>query len=371
MQKKKVLMVSCTGLGNGGAQAVIMSIVRRLSFKYLFDIVCFNSDDYYKDEFESYGGKVFVVPVKNSRFDFYLRYNRLLKGISRVIRENGPYDAVHAHNYFESAISLHAAKKAGIKVRIAHSHNTSVGNTNNFIYCLYNSRYSKLIGKYSTARIGCSRGACEFLFGDADAEVVNNAIDLKKYNKDLYPERKSGTELRMMHVGRYCDQKNQSFLLDMFREYTSCFGDAHLTMIGFGSEKEDIKNKIIELGLEDRVDMLPHDSDIPRIMSENDVFVFPSKFEGLGIVLIEAQAMGMYCYASDVVPSEADLGNCTYIPLSLGASGWAEKIHEHLSSHENGRHYVDMSSYDIENVIKKYDILYSGEESPAEERCKK
>ena len=361
MQKKKVLLVSCTGLGNGGVQAVIMSIVRNLSSKYLFDIICFNRDDHYKAEFESYGGRVFLIENKNNRYDYYLQSGRIYRGCFKIMRENGPYDAVHCHNYFESAVVLKAAKAVGISTRIAHSHNTSIHSSANFLCRALENKYKRMISKLATDRLGCSRGACEFLYGEDSAIVVHNAIDLEKYNKNIFPQRSPDGAVRMLHVGRYCDQKNQLFLIDIFSEYLKKNSNAYLSFVGFGNDKDKVRAKIDEMSLTDKIDMLPHDSDVAKVMSENDVVVFPSKFEGLGIVLIEAQAMGLRCFVSDAVPLEADLGNCMYIPLAEGAEKWARIIDEDLNKNGTQKRYVDMSAYDINNVVKIYDSLYSAQ----------
>ena len=95
-------------------------------------------------------------------------------------------------------------------------------------------------------------------------------------------------------------------------------------------------------------------------MSGHDFLVFPSVFEGLGIVVIEAQAMGMHCFISSAVPTEADLGNCTPISLEHSASRWADIIHTHVTKNGTEKKLVDLSDYDLNNVIKTYDGFYSG-----------
>lgn len=161
---KRVLMVSCEGLGNGGVQAVIMSIVRSLKDKYIFDILLFTDERrFYDDEFESYGGKIFRIPRYSGtnsfrkRLDYYVRGNYLYNKVLETLKENGPYDVIHCHDEYESAPILKAAAVSGIKVRIAHTHVIS-GKTN-IIAGLLNNYRKKEIERYATIKIACSQEA--------------------------------------------------------------------------------------------------------------------------------------------------------------------------------------------------------------------
>lgn len=361
---KKILFISPTGLGNGGVQAVIMSIVRKLHTQYTFDIICNVHQDYYKNEFESYGGKVFYVKYNYSKFgrkiDFYLRYNRVLYDVEKIIKYNGPYTAIHCNAGFESAIYLKAAKEMGVKNRIVHSHNTKSHKKRlNKLYYLYVKQYQKMINKLATSKIGCSRAACQYLYGDTDYKVIFNAIDLDKFNKDLYFNNRNKTnKIIFLNVGRYSYQKNQLFLLEIFNKYLSFNQNAMLILVGFGPKESEIRTKIKELHLDKYVNMLPHDANIPQVMSESDYFIFPSNYEGLGIVVVEAQAMGLHCFVSEAVPPEANLGSCTQIDLKCGIDGWASIINSYIEKNNVSKTYVDMSNYDINKVIIEYEKIY-------------
>lgn len=365
MKKEKILMISPTGLANGGVQAVIMSIIRNLSHKYEFDIVCNIHQDFYKEEFESFGGKVHYILNNESKigkkFDYYLRYYRTLHAFEKLLKHNGPYKAIHCHNAFESAIFLKVAQRAGIKIRIIQSHNTEPPKKRkNKLFYLYNKKYRKDIQKCATKMIGCSKDACKYLFGNTSFEVVNNAINLDKFDIQKYP-CKTNSELSFLHVGRFTYQKNQLFLLDVFSKILLKYPDSKLKIVGFGPDEEKIRNKVTELNLSSNVEILPHDTDIPKLMSISDFLLFPSTYEGLGIVVVESQAMHLHCFISDAVPEEANLGNCTYISLKNNSEQWSEIICEYIQNNGATKKSVDMSSYDIKNVIKKYDEIYIGE----------
>ena len=169
--KERILLVSCFSLSSGGVQTVIMNIVRHLSHRYTFDIILFTKEKgYYDDEFLSYGGNIFRLPHytgKNlfiKKVDYYFRGLRLYLSTLKIIKENGPYNAIHCHNTFESAIFLKAAAKSSIPVRIIHSH-IIFPDANNVLLKVSRKYYSIIMKKYATNMIGCSEMACEALYG--------------------------------------------------------------------------------------------------------------------------------------------------------------------------------------------------------------
>lgn len=366
--KKKVLLVSCDNLANGGIQAVIMSIVRNLNDKYDFDAICFSQEKrHYTDEFLKYGNIYYLKKYSPHNFvsrlflgfiEYYDLYNQSCK----FFESHSDYDVVHCHNYFNAAPILKAAKEAGIKIRVSHSHNVaSVIKLKNPLSRVANKFKSKQLNKYSTNMVACSKAAGKYLFGDAKVSVIHNAIDLNKFNPLNYKyTHNSNNTIKFVHVGRYGIQKNQLFLIDVFNEFLKLNNNATLSLVGFGDWFDKIKNKIDELNLNDKIEMLPSDSDIPLLYSKSDITIFPSTYEGLGISLIEAQAMGLRCYVSEVIQPEADLGLCKKLQLSWGAKKWAEFIYNDINENGYEKHFVDMSSYDITNVIQQYDSIYSG-----------
>lgn len=364
---KKVLVIANNNLGIGGIQSVIMSIVRNLGDDFQFDIVVFNHEDtYYEDEFKKQG-RIFTIPQATGprtfrkRLDFYIRPFSLYKKICAVIQNNGPYDVIHCHNYFEEGVALYAAKRYGIRVRIAHSHSNMPTPNRKIVRRIYQCVYRKMIVKNATQLVACSKAAAQYLYGKTpQAEIIYNAINVQAFNSSI---EKIAGPWTILHVGRWGNPKNQSFLIEVFSHIVQRHPNAMLRLVGGGDEKEKkkIDDVIEKYKLGESVKFLPADSNIPEIMSESNVFVFPSIFEGLGIVLIEAQASGMKCFASDTVPKEANLGLVDYISLSKGPEAWAKKICEFIEGHGAFRKEVDMSSYDIFQIKQKYKAMYNGE----------
>lgn len=366
MSKEKILLVSCEGLGKGGVQIVLMNIVRQLSHKYIFDIILFTDEKrYYDDEFESYGGKIIRIPFYEGhskikkRLDFCIRGSRLYRSIKKEITKNGPYKAIHCNNFYESALCVKGATKCGIPVKIVHNHIFMV--KTNIIKAFIENRYLKLIKKHSTHLIGCSLESCTSMFGeDENYKVIPNPYDDKKFipKRDLDVPR----EFEITHVGNFCDNKNQIFSLEVLAEIIKRHPEAKLNLIGNCSKeyKMRIEEAIRELGVKDNVVIYPFDADIPEILEKSSAFIFPSRNEGFGIVLVEAQAMGVRCYASDTVPYITDAGGCTYMSLKDGAKKWADKIIEDYEKYQGKHIKCDCSRYEPQKVAKIFDDIYSG-----------
>lgn len=364
---KRVLMVSCEGLGNGGVQAVIMSIVRSLKDKYIFDILLFTDERrFYDDEFESYGGKIFRIPRYSGtnsfrkRLDYYVRGNHLYNKVLETLKENGPYDVIHCHDEYESAPILKAAAVSGIKVRIAHTHVIS-GKTN-IIAGLLNNYRKKEIERYATIKIACSQEAgLSFFQSQENVKIVMNPYDNKRFNPGKYDLKKK-SKIQLLQVGTYSVTKNQIFSVKVIEYIRKKMPDVKLILMGNRNKEYDelLYKEIIQKKLEDNVTLMPGDADMPKLLSQSSGFLFPSLHEGFGIVLIEAQAMGVKCYASDTVPRATDCGGVTYLPLNDGAKVWAEKIIDDYQREHGMYVNYDVSKFSTEEVMKKYVCFYEG-----------
>lgn len=355
--KNKILMVSCEGLGNGGVQNVIMNIVREMSCKYDFDILLFTDEKrHYDEEFLKYG-RIYRIPNKKSKIDYYIRFFRILIGTYKILK-NENYQAIHCNNQFESGICILAAKMANVPIRIVHTHVIINEKKSNAVRKIINSFYLLLINRLSNCKIGCSKMAVETFFKECtSAKVVLNPIDLNKFDYRKY-EKKDDRNVNFIHIGSFCDNKNQEFILNVFYEIKKQISNIHLNLIGFGEEyKKRLEEKIEKLNLDDNVEILPSNSDVPYYLSVSDYMIFPSKSEGFGIAVLEAQSMGVKCFISSVVPQEVNAGNCEVFDLKWGETEWAKRIIEHIKN-EKDKHFVDMNEYDIKNIRSKYELIY-------------
>ena len=200
-------------------------------------------------------------------------------------------------------------------------------------------------------------------FGITNTSVIRNGIDFDRFKnlKQTRDEVRKSLSISLSsfvvgHIGRFNKEKNQSFLVDVFAEIKKKKHDSILLMIGVGDDEEKIRRKIRDLCLEDSVIILSHRTDIPELLHAMDVFVFPSLFEGLGIVLVEAQVVGLRCVVSDTINREVFLTDLV-IPLSLSDSveKWAEVA---LNSTTEEIRKNRLSEYDVKKSVKELEQLY-------------
>lgn len=374
MKKIKVLLIAYNNLGKGGIQNQLMGIVRALKDKVDFDIVVWDdAKDYYTPELEQYGVKIircFRNPGKtllHRKADAFIRYGDIRKIIGNVIREHGPYDAIHCNNAYDAAPCLEAAKKAGIPVRISHAHNMENPNlSKKLVYPAYRVLFAhnrKKIRGCATHMIGCSKQVTDYFFGKGFGQVVHIGINLSEFKNTPIPPR-AGDVTELLHVGSMSEQKNQLFLIEVMDALVKLRKNVHLTLIGGGGTYlSKVKTLIGEKGLARYVSVMPPETDVPRAMAEADLFVFPSTFEGFGIVLIEAQALGLKCIVSDIVSPEADCGGIRYLSLERGPSYWAEAVNEAIESGLNHDESYDVSGFSVENMSGRIYEIFNGRNS--------
>ncbi|WP_043934573.1 glycosyltransferase [Bacillus sp. EB01] len=365
----KVLHVSCEGLGNGGVQSVIMNTCRTFTGKS--DIILFTKEKrYYDEEFQSLGGKIYRLPNYEGRnnlrkkLDYYIRFIRILKGTYKILKEHGPYDAIHCHNELESGICNLAAYFAGVKVRISHAHTSNLGiSKNNPIAYYYKKFLQKLTNRVSNIKIGCSLEASVSTFGtDVKTLLIPNPIDTSFFKRkvEINPYN-NDQDQRIVHIGKFTKNKNQLFLIEILPIILGEYSNVKLQLVGYGDEyRELVESKVLSLGLEKHVEFLPSDSNIKEILQNSSLFMFPSLHEGFGISLLEAQSMELPCLVSESVPKLVDCGLCIYLPLNKMV--WAGKVSDILAGKHNLKLDVTkLHSFDIKEYSNKISTLYRGE----------
>ena len=362
--KKRILLVSCFGLGRGGVQNVLMTIVRNLSNKYIFDILIFSPDvRFYEEEFASYGGNIYRVPhyagssSLRRKLDHFFRIPRIYKATRKILKENGPYQAIHCNNYFESAYCLLAARLCNIPVRICHMHDALPEDRG--IYRLLVKINLKIIALCANYNLACSKEASLATFGNDKAEIFLNSYNNKIFDIDKY-QRHTAETLHLVQIGSFSDKKNQLFSLDVLHHLRQFIPDAKLTFVGFDIEnyQSKMEQRMIELDLQNSVSILPHDTNIPELLTNVNLSLIPSKYEGFGIVAIESQAMGVPVFASTALPESTNAGGCTYLSLDLGADIWASTIKDWYLNNKNKTFKFECTNYEENNVLQKYKELY-------------
>ena len=280
---------------------------------------------------------VTIHQLKGTWMKTPLDFPHYFRSVAQFFEEHHDYDVVHMHSSSKNYYILQCAAKWGIPVRVAHSHNTGFQSRNPLTIALGNAM-KRPMKKYATHWVGCSKLACEWLFGKGcvergEAKVILNGIDssLFIYNEQVRQRVRSkwGLEDKFVigHVGRFVNQKNHTFLLDIFAEVARRRDDAVLMLIGIGELMDQMKQKAQQLGIADRVIFVGFRDDRQDFMQAMDAFLFPSLYEGFSVTLVEAQASGMPVYASDSTTRETQYSPyMRFLSLQQSAAEWAEAI---------------------------------------------
>lgn len=341
----------------GGVEAVVMNYYHHIDrTKIQFDFICDNdSTNIPYKEIEELGGKVILIPPYQKVFKYHKELKKVLK--------DGNYKIVHSHINTLSVFSLFAAKCAGVPVRIAHSHSTTNKKEwkKNIVKVTLRP-FTKLV---ATDYMACTEHAGRWMFGtkafDNDkVYILNNAIDLDKFKYDEKLRKKIRKELKLSdntvvigHIGRFVAQKNHTQLIDIFNGYHKNNNNSVLMLIGQGPLMEEIKEKVNNLGLKDCVIFLGQKDNANEYYNAMDLFLFPSLYEGLGMVVIEAQVNGLPCVVSDEVPKIAKISdNIKFISIKDSSLRWVSILEDLNNSSRNKNNNTAFDKYDIklENI---------------------
>lgn len=365
------------GMVRAGTETWLMHILRNIdrnAFQMDF-LVHTNQECDYDAEIRALGSK--VIPCLNSSQPWLYARN-----FSRILRENEPYDIVHSHVHHFSGLVLWLAKRAGIPVRIAHSHlDSSVVESNSGLKRSFYTGLSKaLIGKSATVGLGCSKYAAIDLFGkncqtDSRWQVLYCGIDLAPFAQTV-DSQSIRSELGIPedafvigHVGRFEEQKNHKFLIEIASEIAKQEALFRLVLLGEGKLRQQIEQKVIQLGLDEKVIFAGTRSDIPRLMlGAMDVLLFPSLYEGLPVVGLEAQAAELPLVISDVVSPELDQAKWLIHRLNLSqpASVWAQTVlsirdRKSKVAYSNKSNVLESSQFNIRQSKHKLTNIYEKE----------
>ena len=287
-----------------------------------------------------------------------LQWGRTLR---KALKEYGPFDVIHSNLSLLSGLNLMIARKAGIRVRIAHVH-TFPGKADSLAGRLYGMFMRLLLSHNVTVRLACSAEAGKAAFGKGPFRVIENGIELAGFlsaGKRKQDRKEKQGQHCFATVGRINTDKNPGFLLEVFKYIHRKIPDASLTWVGDGPQHGEIENKAAEAGLQDAVCFLGIRKNVPQILEQCNYFLFPSLHEGFGNALIEAQAAGLECFASDAVPGITDCGGVRFLSLALPAETWAEEIVKHIQS---GMHMKTdperISRFDIQHMADKLMQIY-------------
>lgn len=337
-------------LDSGGVSNYVMNLYRAIDTELIqFDFAMTGGEkSLFDDEVISKGGRIFYFNLtKNFVFNLH-----------SILQDEGPFQAVHSHVFFYSGLVLAEAKKCGVPVRVAHAHNAYTGQSRTVSRIVYEFGMRALMHVNATHLLGCSEKACSYVFGhktlrNSRALVVPDGIDYGRfaYNPEVRETVRKEYNLNgryvVGHVGHFNTAKNHEKILTVFLAVCQHRDDAALLLVGDGELEQGIRSRVAELGLEDKVIFAGAHRDVERFYQAMDVFLFPSRYEGFGMAMIEAQASGLCCVASDVVPKEtAIIENVAFLPIGADDFQWADSL----------LRFADLTRTQAEKIKQRYSI---------------
>ncbi len=357
---------SVSNMARAGIETMLMNYYREVDRSQIqFDFLANKPvPGEYDDEIRRMGGRVFVSPGLNP-----LHYPQYKRFVGELLRENPDIRIVHAHNEAMGYYALQSAKGAGIPVRIAHAHNTQIIRDYKYPLKLV---CKQLLPGAATEYWSCGRDAGIYYFGEKrwreSGFILHNAIDLERFRYQPEVRRRlrasHGLEEAFVlgHVGRFNFQKNHSRLLDIFAAVAKAAPEARLALIGVGELEQETKEKARSLGLEDKVLFLGQMANVNEWYQAMDCFVLPSRFEGLPVVGVEAQAAGLPCFFSQQVTDEILLTpEACRVSLEADDAQWARKIlacRGQDRDRTQGAELVRQAGFDIHVEGRKLQEIY-------------
>jgi glycosyltransferase involved in cell wall biosynthesis len=354
-------------MNRGGLETMIMNLYRNIDrTKVQFDFLTHNTQPGdYDDEIKELGGNIYSVV---SRRQGLLKNRRQLM---EFFRNHPEYQIVHMHVSSVSYMTpLKIATMANVPTRVIHSHSSKPERGS--IHKILHMINQRKIKKYATNYFACSDVAAKWLYGDhlcnkLDIQLINNSIDARRFSfnsevrESVRKELGINDKFMIGHVGRFQEVKNHKFLVDIFKEIHNIYPNSILMLIGCGELEDEIKNKVIKLGLEDTVMFMGVRSDIPELLQAMDVFLFPSLYEGLPVTLVEAQAAGLRIIASDSITEEICLTDLVkFLSLKQPASEWAKEVLIYIDGYEREDTFDEISNagYDMKTLARNLKQFY-------------
>jgi glycosyltransferase involved in cell wall biosynthesis len=359
----------------GGLEKWLMAVLHHIDrrFYQLDFLVHHPQPGVYDEEAKRHGARVIYCPYSPWPWKYSLNFLRLLK-------QHGPYDVIHSHLAL-SGVILRLAHLAGIPVRIAHSHTTEAFRLHQASlarrFTLFWSQ--RWIPKYATMGLAASQEAALSWPGppwgrDPHWRILFCGIDLAPFRQpvDRFQVRQElaipPQALVLGHVGRFASEKNHGFLVEIAAALGQLEANFCLLLVGDGPLRQEIQQRVEAAGLGAKVIFTGYRADLSRLLlGAMDVFLFPSQFEGLGLAVVEAQAAGLPCLISDMVPVEAEVVPPLVRRLSLNqpAAVWAEaavksaRAREAAPSREDALQLVSRSGFNVSNTVRVLEELYS------------
>ena len=357
---------SVSNMDRAGIETMLMNYYRHIDrSKIQFDFLCNKTKPgAYDEEIKRLGGNIYHSPGLNP-----LKFFKYKKFMFNLFKENPDIIIMHSHNGELAYQSLYGAYKYGIKTRICHAHNTKIEpNLKKPLKLLYKTQLKKVANYYW----GCGTDAVRFYFGDkvvqeGNYRILHNAIEVDRFTYDKKIRNNIRSEMNLDgkfvigHVGRFMEQKNHEFILDLLKVILDKEPNAILLLMGDGELEDKMKLKAKNLEISNNIRFLGNINNVNEMYQAMDVFILPSLFEGLPVVGIEAQAAGLKCVFSDKVTKEVKItDNVDFLNLDrTSLEDWANTILNYREyERKDMKEKIVEAGYSIEEEAKKLEEIY-------------
>lgn len=342
----------------GGVEKYIIDRLPFLTQKYGSISFAFPGNEFpsYENLLRKFNCDIVFIPHLTKPYSYY-------RSIRELIHKE-KFNVVYCNIGFANAILYLAIKNADAKL-IVHSHNTQIDIKSSFkriVLNIYHLISRRCCTHLINTKYSCSKAAGRWLFGDdSDFIIKKNAILYFKFKYDIYKRlsirKKMGYTESMFifgHVGRFTYQKNHEFLIKIFYEFYKMHSDSKLLLIGSGNERENIEKMVKNLRLQNAVVFMGNRTDVPDLMQAMDIFVLPSRFEGLPVVGIEAQAAGLPTFFSDSITREVGITKlANFMSINESPKVWANEIAKYIGfQRKNMYKEISSAGYCLEEEIK-------------------
>lgn len=368
---KRILEINVDDKNEGGVFSLIKNVITHCENTTMKIDIC-SIEKFEKERnkriIEDTGSKIYYVGYEENKFVKQIKCFRN----ECVLLSNRKYDVVHIHadTANKLLVSGLAAKRIGIKRIILHSHSSGVDGNHRQVKLIFHTMCKPFLRWIGTQFVACSDLASTWMFGKRiQTQIITNGIDLNKFRYDeskrFIEREKLGIkdEILIGHVGRFEYQKNHEFLLRVFKLFCESNVEGKLLLIGKGSKMDEIQKMAKDLGIYDRVIFYGHSNNVEALLQAMDIFLLPSRFEGLPIVGVEAQAAGLPIIFSSNITLEAKLAsNVKYLPIDSCYIGeWESNIEELIKRNLDrslGYTLLKEKKFDISDTINELTKLY-------------
>ena len=355
----RLLIISTVDFNKSGIPIAILNNYRRFDHNTMHCTFVTNDsvDGEFEKEIKTFGDEIFVLPNRKKQTIKYI------KELHKIAQSKN-FDIAHIHGNSATMLFELLALKGTCRI-ICQAHTTGG------IHLFINRMLHPLFISMTEFRAACSEEAGKFLFGEHTFKVLDNGIDSEKYlyNREIKEELRKknniSNEKILLHVGSFCNRKNQAFLIDVFEQVVKMNPNVILWLVGVGPNMGNIKKIVETKKLENKVRFIGSVNDVWDYMIASDCFVLPSTVESFGIVNIEAQAAGLPCLISDVVPQKVKLMKTVeFISLNESALVWAQKLitmlDYDLSDNERklANAIIEKSEYNTKKTSKRLQDYY-------------